>query len=128
MILGLLKEGKVNIDKKLALMYLGESESLYNKTNINFIEGSTNIILDIKSFLNSNNYNDIYFLIHRIKGIACYIGSIELYEYSSYICLKIKNNEYGDIKNDIVIFINYLKEVINYKKEEIKNEEYSKKI
>ena len=72
------------VDKKIALMYLANSEDVFQKIK--------------KSFCNAydeKNYEELYRIVHSVKGVSLNIGSDILYRDASDLCLEFKKELYN---------------------------------
>ena len=122
------KIGKVDINKSLALSFLCNDENLYINSNKNFLNSTSELMSLLDKSYNEKNYIDSETTIHRIKGYAYYIGSQFLFDFSNYLCTKIKGLDEKVLKKknnkldkEINLFIEYFKLIIIYKRKEIEN-------
>lgn len=81
------------VDKKVALRYLANSETLFNKIKTNFINNNTDTVENITKCVVDNNVEELFRIIHSIKGISLNIGSMVLYEDANMALEKLKKEE-----------------------------------
>ena len=122
----LVKNNKVMINKDLSLKYLNDDESLYIETCKNFLKYATDIIAELIIYIENKDYLKVFEIVHRIKGFSIYIGSKQLYDFGDYICIKIRKIKQENLfkinkklDDEIKLFYNYLKLIIEYKRKEI---------
>lgn len=122
------KLNKADVDKKLGMSYLCNSETLYLNSAKNFVNNANELSELLNKYYDECNYIKAEEIIHRIKGYSYYIGSQFLYDYSSYLCYKIKNLDEKllskinkKFNNEIKLFIDYFEIVVVYKRKEIEN-------
>lgn len=122
------KTNHADIDKSLGLSYLCNDENLYRSSTINFLNSSDELYSELEKYYNDTNLIEAEKIIHRIKGYSYYIGSQLLYDFSSFLCYKIKNSELKELEKskkslikDIKLFMDYFKIVISFKKRELEN-------
>lgn len=98
------------VDKSIALKYLANSESIFNKIKDSFLVSYKDAAKDIHKMISSSKMDDLYRYIHSIKGISLNIGSTVLFEDSTAILDKIKREE--NILPDIDRFIFTIRNVV----------------
>ena len=83
------------VDKKIALMYLANSEDVFQKIKKSFC----NSYRDAKNMLHNaydeKNYEELYRIVHSVKGVSLNIGSDILYRDASDLCLEFKKELYN---------------------------------
>ena len=101
---------------------------MYRSSTINFLNSSDELYSELEKYYNDTNLIEAEKIIHRIKGYSYYIGSQLLYDFSSFLCYKIKNSELKELEKskkslikDIKLFMDYFKIVISFKKRELEN-------
>ncbi|MBE6137158.1 MAG: hypothetical protein E7176_02045 [Erysipelotrichaceae bacterium] len=81
------------VDKKVALQYLANSEKLFDKIRLSFLNSYKNAVEEINEMISQDNREDLYRYIHSIKGISLNLGSMILYEDSCNVLEKIKKED-----------------------------------
>ena len=81
------------VDKNVALKYLANSESLFDRIRKGFLANNKDGIEKINQYVEDENIQDLYNYIHSIKGISLNLGSNTLYEDSQAVLEKLKKEE-----------------------------------
>lgn len=109
----------VDFDIPLALEMLGGSMKVFTNVLINYLEEYGKLENIILQFLESEDYDSIRKLVHKIKGVSLYLGSEKLLALATDIEYKIYNNISS--KTDILCFINYHNRMLEYVREQVEN-------
>ena len=109
----------VDFDIPLALEMLGGSMKVFTNVLINYLEEYGKLENLILQFLESEDYDSIRKLVHKIKGVSLYLGSEKLLALASDIEYKIYNNISS--RADILYFINYHNRMLEYVREQVEN-------
>ena len=98
------------MDKQIALKYLANSEAIFQKIKTSFCRNYRNAEELLLNAYNEKNYEELYRIVHSIKGISLNIGSDVLYQDASDLCLDFKKEIYN--LQHITAFIDTLNNVI----------------
>jgi HPt (histidine-containing phosphotransfer) domain-containing protein len=98
------------VDKKIALMYLANSEEIFQKIKKSFCNSYRDADNMLHNAYKEKNYEELYRIVHSVKGISLNLGSEVLYHDSSDLCLEFKKEIYNI--NRIEEFIDTLNNVI----------------
>lgn len=117
-VLYLINTSKVDLDKNIALEYLGNNVSLYNKLIREYVYNYKTLDNEMIMYLEKRDYKNLYHKIHDIKGLSLYLGSKVLYEYGSYLSKNlidyISDEEINiTLLEEIKLFIKYYKNYVN---------------
>lgn len=91
------------IDKQTWSSYLGSNEELFAVIAKSFLTSYKNFVNKISEAVNKNDLDELYNLIHSLKGITLNLGMNQLYEVSSKILVKIKDD--FSYEKEIIPFI-----------------------
>lgn len=99
------------IDKKVALQYLANSETLFDKLKKRFLENHKDGAEKVSKYVIDNDLDGLYNYIHSIKGVSLNIGSIPLYDDSEALLAKLKM---GVVNIQLIdMFVNTLTNVLD---------------
>lgn len=108
---------KVDFDVALAIDMLGGSERVFKNILGNYLEEYKNVEDSLTNLLESNDFDGIRKIIHKIKGVSLYLGSEKLL----YMAQEIENKIFGgNVKSeDILDFIKYHNRMLEYVKAQV---------
>lgn len=113
-----LNKDNIIFDKKLALNYFADNYDAYNDFVKMYINNYNNIDKTLLDLYKSNNYLEITKIIHNIKGISIYTGCELFYSYLCYFHKELYNKNYTNLLEQLNLFIDFNKIIINYLMEE----------
>jgi len=71
-------------------------ENLYAEILIMFYQDHGQDADNIEQAINDNNYNQLQLLVHTLKGVACSIGALELFELCKVLDLAIRDKKHEE--------------------------------
>lgn len=111
----------LTIDRTVGVSYCGNSDELYDEILQMFYEQCPELLKELDSYFQSENWEQYAILAHALKGNTLNIGAMNI----SKLCLehemagKEENVEY--IKNNYSTFVEYLNELLSVISKSIKN-------
>lgn len=92
-------------DKEGLLKRLRHNQDMVDKLISMFVEDNQDIISDLTTAINNNNYNEIAAIAHKIKGSSLNLCFNKLADLASVIEKRAKNNETTDFSELLAGFI-----------------------
>ncbi|MGD9581764.1 MAG: response regulator, partial [Vampirovibrionia bacterium] len=99
------------ISLEKGLKRVNNNKILFNKLLLMFKEENKNTLLEIKEFIDNNDYERALKLLHTVKGVAGNLGADELYNNIHNLELALSQNT--DLSDSIDTFRDSFNEVIN---------------
>lgn len=108
---------KMDFDIALAIEMLGGSNQVFKNILINYLNEYSNIDETINELLETNDFDSIRKIIHKIKGVSLYLGSEKLLYIATLTEQKIYDLKVT--KEDIRSFINYHNRMLEYIRKQV---------